>query len=190
MRKFLATLAISVLGTSYGCHGSTEPRVASALAGLPEYTPEEAAAFDDVLAPGIFGLKADLPPAKDPNFSPRVAHADWVGRARITTISKEALAGKDGYTLALSPEGTALAGRDTPAAVEVRVPQGSPSYLRLDTASETLVGRRIILFLRRYSDRGEATNHWHAEPDDESIAAAVDQQKALDAQGARAQTKD
>jgi len=190
MRKLLVTLGISILGAAPGCRGSGEPRVASALTGLPEYTPEEAAAFDDVLAPTVFGLKADVDLDNDPHFATRVGHADWVARARISTVSKEELAGKDGYTLALSPEGTPFAGNQSATAVELRVPQGSPSYERLEVASSSLIGKRVVLFLRRYADRGEATNHWHGEADDEKVVALIRHQKALDAQGAEAQTKD
>jgi hypothetical protein len=190
MRSVLAAVSIGALGVFVACHGSSEPRVASAIAGLPEYTPEEAAVFDDVLAPPVFGLRAEVAPEKDPNLAARVGHADWVGRARVSTVSREALAGKDGYTLGLSPEGAALAGSETATSVELRVPQGSPSYLRLETASSSLVGKRIILFVRKYADRGEPTSHWHGEADEDATTSAIAHQKALDAPGAAAHTKD
>src|SRR5262245_37783386 len=79
MRTVLAAVVVSALGV-LGCHGSSEPRVASVLTGLPEYTPEEATAFDDVISANVFGFRPDVDPAKDPNMAPRVSHADWVAR--------------------------------------------------------------------------------------------------------------
>lgn len=190
MRELLVAVAISALGGSLGCRSSSEPRVASAIAGLPDYTPEEATVFDDVLSAGIFGTRPDAPPEKDSNFPLRVRRADWVGRARVSTVSKETLAGKDGYTLALSPDGPAIAGNPPSNPVELRVPRGSPAFLRLETTPDSVVGKRVILFLRRYADRGEPANHWHGEADDPSIVAAIEHQKAIDAQGGQAQTKD
>jgi hypothetical protein len=188
MRIVLAAAIVSALAAP-GCHSSNQPRVASALAGLPEYTPEEAIAFDDTLAANIFGLKNEVEPSKDPNMSARVNQADWVGHARIATISKETLAGKDGYTLAVSPDGPALAGAQDGSSVELKIPRGGPAYLRLETTPEKLIGKRIILFLRKYADRGEVANHWHGEADDASVVSAIERQKALDAQSAQAQNK-
>jgi len=189
MRMVLVTAVISALG-ALGCHSSKEPRVASVLEGLPEYTPEEAAVFDDKLSAAIFGLRAEVDPSKDPNMTDRVTHADWVGRARVSTISKETLAGKDGYTLGVSPDGQAVAGTHPAAALELRIPRGSPSFSRLETSRDSLIGKRLIIFVRKYSDRGEAANHWHGDADDPSVMAAIERHKSLDAQGSRAQIKD
>jgi hypothetical protein len=189
MRKVLVAAVISALG-ALGCHSSKEPRVASVLEGLPEYTPEEASVFDDRLSAAIFGMKPDVEPGKDPNMAARVGHADWVGRARVSTVSRDTLAGKDGYTLGVSPEGQAMAGGQPAAALELRVPRGSPSFTRLETSRDSLIGKRLIIFVRKYADRGEPTNHWHGDADDPGVVAVVERQKALDAQGASAQTKD
>jgi hypothetical protein len=180
MRLVLVAAVISALGGP-ACHSSNEPRVASVLAGLPEYTPEEATVFDDVLSAGIFGLRPEVDPAKDPNMAARVAHSDWVGRARISTISKETLAGKDGYTLAVSPEGQVIAGSQaTP--LDLKIPRGSPAFSRLETSHDALIGKRIVLFVRKYADRGEATHHWHADADAADVMSSIERQKALDAQ--------
>jgi hypothetical protein len=189
MRKVLVTAVISVLG-ALGCHSSKEPRVASVLEGLPEYTPEEAVVFDDKLSAAIFGLKAEVEPSKDPNLSPRLKRSDWVGKARISTISKETLAGKDGYTLGISPDGQTVAGVAPQAAIDLRVPRGSPSFTRLEASRDSLIGKHLVVFIRKFADRGEATNHWHGEADDPSVIAAIERQKALDAPGSAAQTKD
>jgi hypothetical protein len=189
MRKVLVTAVISALA-ALGCHSSKSPHVASVLEGLPEYTPEEAAVFDDRLSAAIFGLRAEVEPSKDPNMPTRVQRADWVGRARVSTISKETLAGKDGYTVGVSPDGQAVAGSQPAAALELRVPRGSPSYSRLESSRDMLIGKRLIIYVRKFADRGEATNHWHGDADDPRVMAAIEQQKALDAQGSRAQNKD
>lgn len=189
MRKVLVAAVISALG-AFGCHSSKEPRVASVLEGLPEYTPEEATAFDDKLSAAIFGMRPDVDPTKDPNTAARVSHADWVGKARVSTVSRDTLAGKDGYTLGVSPEGPALAGGQPAAGLELRVPRGSPSFQRLEASRDSLIGRRLILFVRKYADRGEPTHHWHGDADDPVVAAVIERQRALDAQGTGAQTKD
>lgn len=189
MRLVLVAAVISALG-GVACHSSNEPRVASVLAGLPEYTPEEAAVFDDVLSAAIFGLRPEVEPAKDPNLGARIKASDWVGRARISTISKETLAGKDGYTLAVSPEGQAFAGSQAGTPLELRVPRGSPAFSRLETSHDALIGKRLVLFVRKYADRGEATHHWHADADAPEVVSSIERQKALDAQRAQAETKD
>jgi hypothetical protein len=189
MRKVLVTAVISAL-VALGCHSSKAPQVASALEGLPEYTPEEAAVFDDKLSAAIFGQRAEVEPSKDPNLNARVTHADWVGRARVSTISRETLAGKDGYTLGVSPDGQPVAGAHPAVDLELRVPRGSPSFTRLEMSRDALIGKRLVIFVRKYADRGEATNHWHGDVDDPSVLAAIEHQKSLDARGTRPQAKD
>jgi hypothetical protein len=189
MRKVLVVAVISALG-ALGCHSSKAPSVASVLEGLPEYTPEEATTFDDKLSAAIFGLKAEVDPAKDPNMAARVKHADSVARARVTTVSRETLADKDGYTLGVSPEGQPLAGNQPATNLELRVPRGGPSFSRLETSRDSLIGKRLIIFVRKYADRGEATNHWHGDADDPSVLAAIEHHRALDSQASRPQTKD
>jgi hypothetical protein len=191
MRGVLVAAAISAVGGLFGCRSSQEPLVASAIAGLPEYTPEESTVFDDVLAPTVFGSKPSGAPEEDPNFAVRVKYADWIGRARISTVSKEVLADKDRYSLALTPDGQGMAGALTAAGpLELRIPRGSPAFLKLEAAQDRLIGMHVILFLRRYADRGEPQNHWHGDADDPAVASAVEHQRALVANGPQAQQKD
>ena len=179
----LATLALAfALG---GC--GSAPRSASALTGLPAYSPEESALFDDVLAPPIFGLPGNLGPAEDPKLADRARRADSIARVKVSTVTEESLAGVEGYTLQLTVEGGALSGHPEDP-VEIRVSRTSPAFSFLSSANEPLVGHRFLAFFRTYADRGEARLHFHGEKDDPAVRKAIAGAKGLDRAGTPGQT--
>jgi hypothetical protein len=157
--------------------------------GLPEYTPEEAAVFDDAFGPTVFGVKTVVPASDDPKLGKWVGGADSVVHARVATITEEKLAGKTGYTVVLSVAEPPIAGRPAEPSVELRVVFGN-ALTRLEGTETALVGRRLVLFLRRYDDRGEPVLHFHGEPDDPTLVAAIDRAKTLDEVAGKHNTRD
>src|SRR4051794_35973369 len=71
---------------------------------LPSYSFEEAALFDDQLAPQVFGYGADRFAESDPRFGERAARADQIILARVATVSRAATAGSGAsYQVAFVP---------------------------------------------------------------------------------------
>ncbi|HEX7669755.1 MAG TPA: hypothetical protein VF395_09240 [Polyangiaceae bacterium] len=186
MRRVILMCVLGA-GTVAGC-GSSSPRVVSAVAGLPEYTAADAAIFGDTLSASVFGLPPELPPRDDPKLAERAQRADTIVGARIATVSAESLAGVHGYTLSIVTDPTPIAGAAPESQIELRIGPGNPSLSRVQTADTSLMGRRFLLFSRRYADEGEPVLHFHGEADNPEVRKAIESAKALDAVGDRVQT--
>lgn len=186
MRRVILMCVLGA-GTVAGC-GSSSPRVVSAVAGLPEYTPAEASVFGDTLSATVFGLPPELPPGDDTKLAERAQRADTIVGVRIATVSAESLAGVRGYTLSIITDPTPIAGAAPDSQIELRIGPGNPSLSRVQTADTSLMGRRFLLFSRRYADGGEPTLHFHGEADNPDVRKVIESAKALDAMGDRVQT--
>lgn len=160
----------------------------SATAGLPEYTPEEAAVFGDQLSASVFGLPTEIPIESDPRLGERFDKADAVIHVRVATVSEEELAGKMGFTLALAVEPNALKGGVSENPLEIQLRTGSPSLSQVQTAGTQFVGHRFVLFVKRYSNHGEPELHWHGEGDTPAFARALARTNALDEMRRKSQT--
>jgi hypothetical protein len=176
MRYVFAPLA---LVAALGCAGG-QPRAASAVDGLPEYTPEEASLFGDELTPSVFGLPSELPIDQDPKLGSRLRRADAVLKVRVETVSEETLAGAKGYSLALAVEPGGVRGSSPENPLEIQLSTGSPSLAQIQTEGAQFVGHRFVLFVKRYSRDGEPELHWHGEGDTPAFQHAVARSNALD----------
>lgn len=186
MRRVILMCALGA-GLGLGC-GPSAPRAVSAVAGLPEYTPAEAAVFGDTLSSTIFGLPAEIRPQDDPKLGERTRRADTVVLVRVSTISAESLAGVRGYSISIVAEGRPLSGQEPEGSIELHIGPGNPSLSRVQTADSALMGRRFLLFMKRYSDDGEPRLHFHGEGDNPEVRKAIETAKALDAVKDRVQT--
>jgi hypothetical protein len=180
---FLAT----ALGSALPACSPAAPRAVSAVAGLPEYTPEEATVFADLLTSAVFGLPREVPAKHDSVLALCAARADGIVLVRIGTISEETLAGTRGYSLSLSVDPTPMSGSSLESPLELQIGQGNPSLARVQASSATLVGKRFILLFKRYADAGEPKLHWRGEPDDPAVRHAIENAKALDAASSKPQ---
>ena len=172
-----------------GCGGG-EPRAASATSGLPEYTPEEASIFGDDLSPSVFGLPTEIPIASEPRLPDRLREADAIVRVRVATVSQEDLAGKKGFSLSLSVEPAPLKGNVQDNPLEIQLGPTSPALSQVLTAGSQFVGRRFVLFVKRYSHHGEPELHWHGEGDTPAFRQAFERTNALDEVGHKPHTRD
>jgi hypothetical protein len=137
---------------------------------LPEYTPEEAAVFDDVLAPSLFGLDlGSVEPRRDKKLHTRAQRADFVVPVRVATIARDGAS----YRLTLELTAPPLLGTIPVTQFDVLVTRGSSSYGLLDANRHSWVNTRLILFGRRYSLGGEPVLHFRGEPDTEEVRTAV-----------------
>ncbi len=151
-----------------------------APSSLPDYTPEEAALFDDVLAPPVFDVDVDdVAPAKDRKLAERTRNADFVVIARVATLSRDGADVRGAYRVTLEPVQQAFDGRPPSGPFDILVPVGSPSYGLLHANRHSWVGRRLVIFGKRYNLSGEATLHWRAEPDTPEMLSAIRQHALL-----------
>lgn len=166
------------------CGAERPPALASAVEGLPPYTPAEAAVFDDSIALAVFGHREEREePERDPKLIERTQRADTVVRVKVATATRDDLPGAVAYTLVMVAVDAPLAGREMQDPVEVRIEPTNPSLPLLRDAERALVGRTLVLFFRLYNDQGEPRVHFRAEPDTEPIRDAVVRAKALDEAG-------
>jgi hypothetical protein len=177
------------MAASLGCDSAT-PRVVSAVAGLPEYTPEEASLFGDILTPTVFGLPAEEAPSQDQKLAKRMQRADAVVKVRVATVSETLLAGTRGYTLALAVETPPIRGSAPESPLEIQLGAGSPSLAQVQAEDSKLVGRRFVLFIRHYANHGEPELHWHGEGDTPAFQREFERAKALDELTSKQHTRD
>ncbi|HVW28501.1 MAG TPA: hypothetical protein VHC69_24220 [Polyangiaceae bacterium] len=183
------TVLFALLLGIAGCGGGP-PRAASATAGLPEYTAEEATIFDDDMSSAVFGLPTEIPVGSDPRLPDRVKGADAIVRVRVATVSEEELAGKKAFSLSLSVEPAPLKGQVEENPLEIQLGPTSPALSRVLTAGSQFVGRRFVLFVKRYAHHGEPELHWHAEGDTPAFQQALERTNALDGIGHKPHTRD
>lgn len=146
------------------------PPPASPSSTLPEYTPEEAALFDDVLAPPLFGVDVGgVDPHHDRKLLVRAQNADFVAPVRVSTIARDGAA----YRLTLELTERPLVGTIPVSEFDVLVTRGSSSYGLLDANRHSWVNTRLVLFGRRYSLSGEPVLHFRGEPDTPEVRTAV-----------------
>jgi len=176
-RHFAALLVAGLLTTACGpSRGADGPPPSS----LPDYTPEEAALFDDVLAPKVFDVDVDdALPSKDRKLGERTRNADFVVIARVSTLTRDGAEERGPYRMTLEPLGQAFNGAPPSGPFDILVPAGSPSYALLHANRHAWVGRRLVLFGRRYNLSGEAVLHWRGEPDTPEMLSAIKEHALL-----------
>jgi hypothetical protein len=158
-----------------GCGPSEQPVAAPVAEKYPDYTPEEAALFDDTFSPGVFGAPVEVPPGDDPKLVERTRLADAVVRVKVATVTRDrGPQGNLSYQLALRALEEAWRGETPGEPVQAPVNPGSPAYSFVASADAVLVGRVVVLFFRRYKEGGSAAIHWHAEADTPEVRAAIE----------------
>ncbi len=158
--------------------GPPRPTTAPKAEKFPAYGAAEAALFGDTIAEDFLGGERPQPIHEDERLFRRVERADSVFAARITTVDRDSQ-GDEGphFSLTALPVGPVLAGRAEETAVTLLVPPASASYSWVRSLETALVGRPLILFMKRYNDAGAARIHWHLEPDVLPVRMAVERAK-------------
>lgn len=165
--------AVGVLLVQLAC-GSTQ---APPAAPLRLYTPEQAAVFNDVFRPELFGQPGDSEPNRF--LAELVALADVVAPARVVTLTRNADGEKRSYTVVVAPIGPALLGSGPASSVSLHIPGTSPVFSWVDAAGPNWVGSRILIFLRFFEDGP----HFHAAPDTREMRALVMEHRPVDKGG-------
>lgn len=135
------------------------------------YTRRDAALFDDLFRPELFGVEHTVePPERDPRLQERTAFADSVSRARVVTVSRAGAPSSATYTIVLRPEARPLAGKPLPDPVTLVIERSSPIFAWLEAAGAAWVGTRLILFARSFADG----LHYHATTDTEPVRRVIE----------------
>ncbi|HEY8945369.1 MAG TPA: hypothetical protein VIM73_13955 [Polyangiaceae bacterium] len=148
-----------------GC-GAAPPPPAVAK---PVYTPEEAALFNDLFRPELFGSPSFSAPESDGLLPDRVIASDSVVAARVVTVTREGAASRQSYSVVVMPLGPPIAGGPLSDSVTLTVAANSPAFAWLEAGARRWVGSRLLLFLRHYQDGP----HFHGAPDTPDVRAAV-----------------
>ena len=174
----VVVIAGLLLAAGTACGPTRATQAAPAAAGLPPYTAGQAALFGDSFSKDFFGLERTVAPGDDAKLRARVREADSVLVARINTVTRDTDGAAVSYQLVLLPAQT-LAGSRPPSQVAVSVDAASPSFAYVQSADADLVGKTVIVFVKRYNQKGVVTLHWHVEADVPPVRQAVERAKLL-----------
>jgi hypothetical protein len=173
-------LLVLALGSGAGCGPAAVPVAVPVTEGLPEYTGEEAAVFDDVIDLTVFGRAPSIRPHEDPKLAERVRTADSVLVTKIATVTSDrGQSTSPTYQLAFRPLAPALTGATPTELVVVNITPNSPSYQFVLLTDSGLIGRVVVLAFKRYKEAGGGVLHWHVAPDNQEVRAAIEQAKLV-----------
>jgi hypothetical protein len=137
----------------------------------PTYTPEDAALFNDLFRPELFGFPGILPPEADRLLEERVARATTVVPAKVVTVTLEGDGEHKSYSVVVEPAEACLAGRPLADSVTLTVAANSPIFGWVEGAARGFVGTRLMLFVRIYEDGP----HFHGSVDTLAVRQAIAQ---------------
>ena len=168
------------LGAAWGCTPS--PADSSTPASqLPEFTSAEATLFDDTIGLGAFGAELEeVSPSADPKLRDRTNRADLVAPVSVSTVTRDSGGSVESYTIAVTEAGEPFVGNMGPYPIELTVNDNSPSFPFVRSADAGLMGKKLILFLKYYSEGGKAVTHWRLETDSDEIRKAISDTRALE----------
>jgi hypothetical protein len=119
---------------------------------LPSYVGEQAALFNDLFRPELFGMDGATRPENDSLLGERLQLADTLVPVRVVTINRETRGTLRNYTIVVQPTADVLRGKPVAGAVSLNVADRSPAFAWLDGTGEKWVGTRLLLLLRYYED--------------------------------------
>ncbi len=156
-----------------GCWGSTNPSERP-LEELPTYEAEPAQWFDDSLSPSIFGLPEGPDVTRASYWEQLVQSADYVSRVRLTTVTRARTGDQVSYRVVLRPVGSAIRGPEMEDEIEVRVGLDSPSIGLLHSLDTEAVGKKFIVFLKRFRANDQSTWHFRGVPESAKTLEAIE----------------
>ena len=139
-----------------------------------EYNSQMRGLFDDQIG-GISLESYATPVAPESNtlLSRRILEADSIVLCQIRTITEGSGGGETTSKLEFRGAGQSLANLGQEECPVISVSRQSYSYLLIHHSSDSLIGRTIVLFLRKFDEMGQVTFHWHVEPDGARIRDEV-----------------
>ncbi len=189
-RSPLAVVAASVtraVSLVLGACGKPAPK-GPALPSRPHsaWTAEEAQLFDDGIDVGAIP-PGDAPPSRDEanedRIPARVDTADGVVIAKGVGVSSEPMGDRKRYRIELAQEGEPLAGASVPVPFTLSLEPDAPAYGTIRSQDAKLIGRKLVVFFKRYApdpeeDAVEAITHFHLSPASAAVLDAIKLHKA------------
>ena len=169
-------LALAVVSAACGsgkavARGPTRP--ASAWSG------QDATLFDDGLDVGALAPPGTTTTAEEDSetaITNRTYAADGVVLAKVIGVSSEPVGDKNRYRLELTIEGDALAGAKPESPFTLKVGAGTPSYGTVRSQDAQLIGKKFVVFYRRYADEegaDEPITHFHLSGNNERVLGVI-----------------
>jgi len=173
-RWLLGALALMISSTSCEASSLGTVHLAGEGASSTEYGAQMRGIFDDELGGiSLEGYPTPVAPESRSLLSRRILEADAVVLCQIQTITEGSAGGETTSKLEFRGMGQSLASPRQEECPVISVSRQSYSYLLIHHSSNILIGRTIVLFLRKFNDSGQQTFHWHGEPDSPIIRNEV-----------------
>jgi len=142
---------------------------------LAPYAGPDLQLFDDTLAPEVFGA---FPDSSDP-LAARARSAEGVVPVRVRTVTRDTTGEVESYTVDVVPSGPALKGPNPTTSLALTVPTSGASFPLVRASEAGLVGSGLLLFYKRFQDRGAVVLHWRAELDTPRVRKVVEEATLL-----------
>jgi hypothetical protein len=180
-RALLSLVAAASLAL-VACPGPTQN---AGIVGHPiaKWTGAEATLFDDGIDVGALPAASEVEPPRDETndamMGQRLRDADGAVIAKIIGLSREPVGNLTRFVVDLNVEGEPLWGASPggPAFV-LRVGSESPSFGTIRARENDLVGRRVVVYYRRYApvEGAESVVHFHLSAASPAIVDAIKKQ--------------
>ncbi len=163
------------------CGGPPRSAAEAQIDGLPAYDAEAQARFDDSIDPVMVGLSLDKPIYRgDLRLRDRSQAADFIVRAKLTTVTEERSEVSRSFVLLFKPTERVGGKESAPDPVEVHVHDRTPSFGMIVNVKDKLRGRTAIVLGKRFKADGAARLHVVVLPDDPEVLEAVRENIALE----------
>ena len=171
----LGALALMISTTSCEASSIGPAHQAGESTSSTEYSAHMRGMFDDELGGiSLEGYSTPVAPESRSLLSRRILEADAIVLCQIQTITEGSASGETASKLEFRGMGQSLASpRQQEECPVISVSRQSYSYLLIHNSSNILIGRTIVLFLRKFNDSGQQMLHWHGEPDSPIIRNEV-----------------
>lgn len=150
-----------------GAQGPSRP--ISAWAG------DEATLFDDGIDIGTFSTPGSGGSNTDDEaaISPRVYKADGVVLAKVIGVNNEPVGDKNRFRLELVVDGEPISGAKPPSPFELKIEPTSPAFGAIRSQDAQLIGKKLVIYFRRYAGDEEAITHFHISPNSPKVMSLV-----------------
>lgn len=141
---------------------------------LPTYHAQSRLLFDDDIGGISLGGAMPQPESQLGNLlSRRILEASTIIVCQIQTITEERAGDTLNARLEFRGQGRLLASPGQAQCPAISVSSQSYSFQLIHHASNALIGKNIVLFLKEFNESGQSVLHWHGEPDGPRIRDEV-----------------
>lgn len=145
---------------------------------ISAWTGEEAQLFEDGIDRGAIPLGNEEPARDEGNeekIPARAEAADGVLVVKVVGFGAEPFGEQTRFRVEVVADGPPLVGRGIEGTLPLSVEPRAPSYGTIRASDARLIGRKLVLFYKRYAadDGGEPITHFHLAPVTVPILEAI-----------------